>query len=651
MKNYLIDKTKLVNLEYSLKHEILRTNNLGAYSCTSLVECNTRKYHGLLVCPLPELDDCNHLLLSNVQESIIEYHSVFNLGMHKYAGANYNPKGHKYLHDFSNSPVPKLVYRVGDVILSKEKVLAANENRIYIKYTVEQSRNTTLIQLRPFLAFRNIHVLSKANMEVNHHHHSIENGISCKIYPQYPGLFLQFSRKNEFVASPDWYYGIEYPEEQKRGYEYKEDLYVPGYFEFQMKKGESVVFTAGLDAVKCSGLLKKVNTEIAHQVPRDSFKNCLQNTIHQFFIKKGREHFVIAGFPWLPIRSRDALIALPGLMQPINQPEVSLAFLRSISKQFQGHLIADELSSCIHKTYAPDTPLWFIWTLQKYQSLFPTLNIWKLFGKQVLKIISGFLKEQELFSINKNGLPYIEKPNPHNSWMQAEFEGKALIKRQGYLVEVAALWYNAINFVLENKAQMKNKSLLATLEKLEPKVKKEFNQLFWNQELGYLNDFVADEKPNQQVRPNQLIAAALPFSPLNAEQIKAILDVVKNQLLTPIGIRSLSPADAAYCPSYQGNHKERELAAYNGSVWPWLFTQYFEALVKVYPLSAQRAARSLLQNIGPEFQRHGLCAISELYNGNPPHLAQGAIAFAMNTGELIRLRVLLAELSKSDVRN
>lgn len=650
MTNYLIDKTKLINLEYSLKREILRTNNLGSYSCTTLVECNTRKYHGLLICPLPEPDDCNHVLLSNVQESIIEYHSVFNLGMHKYAGDNYNPKGHKYLHDFSNSPVPKLVYRIGDVLLSKEKVLAANENRIYIKYTVEQARKPTLIQIRPFLAFRNVHSLSKANMDVNHHHQQIDNGIATKIYTNYPGFYIQLSKKSEFIATPDWYYNVEYPEEQKRGYDYKEDLYVPGYFELKLKKGESVVFTAGLEPVKSAGILKKVNSEINNQIPRDTFDNCLHNTINQFFIKKGQEHFVIAGHPWLPIRSRDTLIALPGLMQALNKPEVALDFLQSISKQFQGHRIPEILSSCKEKTYAPDTPLWFIWTLQKYQSLFPSMDIWKLFGKQVLKIISNYLVEKELFIINKTGLLYIDKPHPQNSWMQAEFEGKALIKRWGYLVELASLWYNTLCFVLENKAQIKNKTLVSTLEKLEPKVKKSFNQIFWNQDLDYLYDFVADEKPNQQVRPNQLIAASLPYSPLNAEQIKAILDVVKNQLLTPIGIKSLSPADPDYCPDYYGNHQERELAAYNGSVWPWLFTQYFDALVKVYPKSAQRAANRLLQNVGPEFQQHGICSISELYNGNPPHKAKGAIAFAMNTGELIRLRVMLAALTKPDTK-
>ncbi|MGD9994904.1 MAG: glycogen debranching enzyme N-terminal domain-containing protein [Salinivirgaceae bacterium] len=646
MTNYLIDKTKLINLEYSLKREILRTNNLGSYSCTTLVECNTRKYHGLLICPLPEPDDCNHVLLSNVQESIIEYHSVFNLGMHKYAGDNYNPKGHKYLHDFSNSPVPKLVYRVGDVILTKEKVLAANENRIYIKYTVEQARKPTLIQIRPFLAFRNIHSLSKANMDVNYHHQRVDNGIATKIYANYPQFYLQLSKKNEFIATPDWYYNIEYPEEQARGYNYKEDLYIPGYFELQLKKGDTVVFTAGLEPVKSSGLLKKANAEINHQVPRDTFENCLHNTINQFFIKKDREHFVIAGYPWLPIRSRDALIALPGLMHALNKPEAALDFLQSISKQFQGHLIPEILSSCKGKTYAPDTPLWFIWTLQKYQSLFPSIDIWKLFGKQVLKIVSTYLVEKELFTINSTGLPYIEKPHPQNSWMQAEFEGKALIKRWGYLVELASLWYNALCFALENKNQIKNKTLVSTLEKLEPKVKKSFNQIFWNQDFGYLYDFVVDENSNQQVRPNQLIAAALPYSPLDEEQIKSIIDVVKNQLLTPIGIRSLSPVDPNYCPEYSGNHRERELAAYNGSVWPWLFAPYFDALVKVYPKSAQRAATRLLQNVVPEFQQHGLCSISEIYNGNPPHKAKGAIAFAMNTGELIRVRVMLAALTK-----
>ena len=224
------DKTKLINLEYSLRKEIIRTSRSGAYSCTTIIDCNTRKYHGLLISQIPELNNSRHILLSSFDETIIQHDKEFNLGMHKYAGDKYEPKGHKYIRDFTSDPIPKLEYRVGGVVLSKEKILVENESQILIKYTLLEAKSPTRIKFKPFLAFRNIHALSKANMDVNSKCNEVKNGISSKLYNGYPDLFMQFSKQPEFTHAPDWYYNIEYKEEHKRGYDYKEDLFVPGFF-------------------------------------------------------------------------------------------------------------------------------------------------------------------------------------------------------------------------------------------------------------------------------------------------------------------------------------------------------------------------------------------------------------------------------------
>lgn len=265
------DKTVMINLEESLRREILRTNRNGAYHCTTVVDCNTRKYHGLLVMPLPELDDDNHVLLSSLDETVIQHDAPFNLGLHKYAGNNYNPKGHKYIREFTCDTVPRTVYRVGGVVLAKEKVFSLYENRIMIKYTLEDAHSDTTLRFKPFLAFRNANSLAQENGSVNKLYQDVPNGIKTCMYKGYPDLYMQFNKKVKFVFEPYWYNGIEYLKEQERGYPYKEDLYVPGYFEVPIKKGETIIFSAGVGPVATNQLKKLFVQEAEARTPRTSF--------------------------------------------------------------------------------------------------------------------------------------------------------------------------------------------------------------------------------------------------------------------------------------------------------------------------------------------------------------------------------------------
>lgn len=213
------DKTQLINLEYSLTKEIIRSNRAGSYCSTSLVYCNTRKYHGLLVAPVEHLDGDRHVLLSSFDETIVENKSEFNLGIHKYQGDVYSPKGHKYLRDFHTNPIPTHIYRVGGVFIKKEILLVEKEDQILLRYTILESDLSIKLRFRPFLAFRNMHSLNKVNLYANTKIMLITNGIKSKLYNGYPYLFMQFSKKVEFIQVPDWYYNIEYSEEMKRGYD------------------------------------------------------------------------------------------------------------------------------------------------------------------------------------------------------------------------------------------------------------------------------------------------------------------------------------------------------------------------------------------------------------------------------------------------
>ena len=251
------DKTLLINLEESLKREILRTNRGGAYHSTTIVDCNTRKYHGLLVCPVPQLDGDNHVLLSSLDETVIQHGAEFNLGVHQYPDYHFSPNGHKYVRQFEFEGLPKTIYRVGGVILSKEKVFAAYENRILIRYTLMDAHSPTTLRFKPFLAFRNVNSLTYANPIANQSYTEIENGIKTCMYKGYPDLHLQFSKPVRFVYHPDWYKNIEYSKETERGLPSQEDLYVPGYFEMDIQKGETIYFSGGDTFIDPSGIAEE----------------------------------------------------------------------------------------------------------------------------------------------------------------------------------------------------------------------------------------------------------------------------------------------------------------------------------------------------------------------------------------------------------
>ena len=352
------EKAVMTNLEESIRRELLRTNRSGAYSSSTLVDCNTRKYHGLLVVPVPEIDDENHVLLSSLDCTVIQHGAEFNLGLHKYQGNNYSPKGHKYIREFDASHVPTTTYRVGGVVLKKEVIFQHYEDRLLIRYTLVDAHSATTLRFRPFLAFRSVRSFTHENMTASREYSPVDNGIKTCMYAGYPDLFMQFSKKNEFVFQPDWYRGVEYPKEQERGYASNEDLYVPGYFEMPIKKGESIVFSGSTSQIKTSTLKKLFDEEVADRVPRDNFYHCLVTAAHQFHNRKENDdRYLLAGYPWFKARARDTFIALPGLTLAIDEQDYFELVMKTAEKGLREFMEGKPLSVQIYEIEQPDVPL------------------------------------------------------------------------------------------------------------------------------------------------------------------------------------------------------------------------------------------------------------------------------------------------------
>ncbi len=640
------EKAVMTNLEESLRRELLRTNRSGAYSSSTLVDCNTRKYHGLLVVPVPELDDENHVLLSSLDCTVVQHGAEFNLGLHKYQGNNYSPKGHKYIREFDASLVPTTTYRVGGVILKRETIFQAYEDRILIRYTLEDAHSATTLRFRPFLAFRSVRQFTHENMTASREYSPVDNGIKTCMYAGYPDLYMQFSKKNEFIFQPDWYRGIEYPKEQERGYASNEDLYVPGYFEMSIKKGESIIFAASTSAAKPTQLKKLFDEEMSYRVPRDNFYHCLVTAAHQFHNREANDdRYLLAGYPWFKSRARDTFIALPGLTLAIGEQDYFELVMKTAEKGLREFMAEKPLSVKIYEIEQPDVPLWAIWAIQQYVKDAGKDKGYEMYAQLVKDIVAYISKNgHPNLRVDDNGLVYSNGRDHAVTWMNSTANGRPVVPRSGYIVEFNALWYNALKFCAAICNDQGDSKAAEALEEKAALCKESFVQTFVN-DYGYLLDYVDGNNMDWSVRPNMIFAVALDYSPLSQQQMKSVVDICTRELLTPKGLRSLSPKSGGYNPMYVGPQTQRDYAYHQGTAWPWLGGFYMEACLKLYKRSRLSFVERQLVGYEDELDYHAIGTISELFDGNPPFHGRGAMSFAMNVAEILRTLQLVDKYS------
>lgn len=630
------DKALLTNLEQSQQREMLRTNKCGAYHCTTVIGCNTRKYHGLLVTPVRNLDNDNHVLLSSLDETVIQHGAAFNLGIHKYNGDYYAPLGHKYQREFNFDIVPSEVYRVGGVILSKEKVFVSFENRILIKYTLLDAHSETILRFKPFLAFRNVNELCMENSYIESAYEEEENGISMCLYQGYPRLYMQFNKPVKFVSDPNWNKGIEYPKEMERGYYYKEDLYVPGYFELPIKKGESVIFSAGVNKADCPKLAEMCFDEITRRTTRTSFFNCLKNSAQQLYCRKNeKELYLLAGYPWFKCEARNMFISLPGVSLAFNDKTGFQKIMSTMIPAIRNFMDGKPIERDVNGLEKPDVLLWLVWALQEYAKETSNEELWNLYGDILKEIIEFILKQHHpnLF-VHDNALLFTNGWETPVTWMDATFDGKPITPRSGYIVEINALWYNALRFVADLTMEFGEEHFSDTLTNYANRVQESFSPTFWNG--YYLYDFVSGNHKDLSVRPNMIFAASLKYSPLENKQKKAIVDITTKELFTPKGLRSLSPKSPNYRGSCEGNEDTRTFSKHQGAAYPWLLGAYIEAYLSVYKNSGLYFAERALIGIEEEMFIGCIGTLCEMYDGNPPYKGRGGLSFAMNVAEILR---------------
>ncbi len=639
------DKNNLGNLEYSLHREMLATNRSGGYMSTTIVCCNTRKYHGLMVGPVEALGtDHNYVLLSSLDETLVLGGEAFNLALHRFPGV-YEPRGHKYITDFHYTPTPAITYRVGGAALRKELLWIHSRAQLMVRYTLLDAAAPATLRLRPMLAFRDAHTVGGANMYANGRAWPIDGGVKCCLYDGFPWLNMQTDRESEFVAAPDWYYKFEYLEEQRRGYPYQEDLLTPGYFELTLAPGESVILCCRVDDPCVRGdIAHEFEQELARRSDKSDFLSCLRHSARQFIVRRGGRTEVIAGYPWFGSWGRDTFIALPGITLTQGGTESCLETIDTMLSQLHGGLFPN-----VGEAYnSVDAPLWFFWTLQQLCSVMERREVWGRYGEAMKNILASLTECEHYIKVRDNGLIWASQPGRALTWMDAVVDGKPVTGRDGCQVEINALWYNALCFVTDLAREMGDVAFAEHWGAWPERVREAFIETFWLPEEGYLADYVGEEGPNKFIRPNQIIACALEHTMLSEDQMRKVFDTVRQHLLTPKGLRTLSPRNPLYEGRYEGDQPTRDRQYHQGTVWPWLLEHYAAAGFNIYGEAFRDEAAALVAGFEEDLNSYGIGSIAEIYDGDPPHNQRGAPSQAWSVGAVLRIQQMVDKIDGTE---
>lgn len=650
------DKASCQNTRRALRKEWLLTNGKGDYSSSSIIGCNTRKYHGLLVAATP---DGRAVLLSAIEESIRGGGHEFFISTRQHPGKLY-PEGYQYQEKFSLDPWPQFVYRVGDVRIKREILLMNGLTRLLIRWTFENSDKKGALpelslRLKPLLAYRGFHQLTHANPDLRPHPEAAPGGFGVTPYDGMPPLYFQLNGYYNFIPRPDWYYNVEYFQERDRGFDFKEDLFQPGILEVPLRSANTSVFMAvGTEALPEAGDALELMWQEESQARYDAHKKRaglighLEKKGEQFCVRNAKgEPEVIAGYHWFDAWGRDTLIALPGLAFYGERVKFGLEVLEVAPRYMRNGLIPNMFGAHERHSYnSADASLWYAFAVQCYLREFPDGYDWvrEHAWKPLQEIVRGYLDGPGMgIYVDANGLLHAGDARTQLTWMDAMAQGKPVTPRDGCPVELNALWYNTMAFVDELAGKFNEPRLQKHDELL--KFRRTFYEHFWvAKDGGYLGDVWCDGRLDQSIRPNQILAVSLPYPVLEDKYRAAVMECVRKNLLTPYGLRTLAPSDPAYRGRYEGSPDDRDSAYHQGTVWPWLLGQYTDGVLRV-SWEIDQAAEKLLTRVTPLFSEHmldaGLGSISEIFDGSPPVRADGTIAQAWSVAECLRMLITL----------
>lgn len=658
------------NLSESLNCEWLETNGSGAYASSTILECHTRKYHGLFVTPLKEQEG-RFVILSSVEPSFILKNKEYKLGTNIYPGTIY-PEGYKNLISFSLFPMPSWIYKFDEIQIKREIFMVKGESALYTVHTLEEGAEELPLYLKILFSFRNSHALTDKWSIFTLEPLNCENSKMIKILPSssMPPVNIEFSGEYHFQNKFYRDNNIEYPMEKERGFDFQEDRFVPGITSVILKKGIPFIlkFSIYENVSKYGDLDSAYKKEKAKRKKAVSNLNTkldvLKHSSADFMIgaKDGKKS-VIAGFPWFGEWGRDTMIALPGLTFCKGNINDGIKVLKYYLSKMQNGIIPNTIGDIQGFTSynAADTSLLFFRTLQflievcEERKPNDVKKIKSSFFQPMLAIVSAFLngKVSEC-KVLENGLLETGTCETQLTWMDAKAWGKPVTPRNGLAVEQNALWFNALSMLSEFSAELKKK-IPEAVNKILKNFPETFISTFYIKNEGFLTDTVLNGIQDKKLRPNMLFASALKYPLLPKKIIAEITDTASRELLTPFGLRTLSPGDPDFTSKYEGDGNTRDSQYHQGTVWPWLIGIMIESSLKGADNIKQeiefweKYLDTFLEN---HLFKNGIAHISEIFDGISPsgEMGKGCFAQAWSTGEIIRSFYILDKAKKESIR-
>jgi predicted glycogen debranching enzyme len=602
-------------------------------------------------------------VLSNLVETINFSNQVASLQTLQFS-SNVIKDGYDLMSSYRHLTHPVFMYVVNNLQVTKEILMPKGHNAVLIKYTfLAQSgekkwpENITL-HVSPLFAMRDFHELMIKNDDILSDVSSDGDRCCFKFHQPMLDVYLQSNQPLSINLNSSWYEHVKYAKEQERGYACEEDLLMPATVAIDTRTGSLLI------SFSLQPLEQDLHTLWTHELARRNaqlvVKNPLQDAIYgqsflaylslaadQFLINDGRGESITAGYPWFLEWGRDAMISLPGLTLCRGMIDTCFNTLQHFAKHIRRGLLANFICNDDLKTQynSVDASLWFVWAVQQYYLATGNKQQLKKYFWPVLCDIFHHYQQGTDYGIEQHddGLIYCTDAKYNLSWMDAMVDDDVITPRIGAQVEVNALWYNMLCFMAEI-AGVFTAPAAKELKSLAKKVRISYVSAFWQPKLGYLLDSVNADCQSSAIRPNQIFAVSLPYSPLNQQMQRCVVDTVKEHLLTPYGLRTLSPLDINYQGSYGGGVQQRDRAYHNGTIWPWLIGAFGEAILKTYPdrHMAIKILEPCLKGLESHFFKAGaLGSLSEVFSGDFPHQPDGCVAQAWSVAELIRLIYLL----------
>ena len=641
----VFNQSECHNLKTALSKEWLEANGFGSFASSSIIGANTRRQHGLLIASLrPPVE--RHVLLSKFEERVICHGQESHLTTNLYPGTVY-PHGFNIQQQFRLRPWPTFRYASADFEIEKGICLIHGENTVVVSYRNVRSRGPIELKLRPLLAFRDYNSLQKRNDSVNMNVARGDGELSVQPFDKLPRLHF-YAKVDGVDAKADWYYRFTYPVEEERGLDFEEDLFTPFEMTLRIPSEQSVAIVvctekrSNMDGAELMARERQRRKQFERE--HDPVRQALLIGADAFIARRGKDRLtVLAGFPWFTDWGRDTMIALPGLTLTTERFDVAkkilLTFAQYSDRGMIPNVFPDDGETPEYNTV--DASLWFVVAAWKY---------WKASGDDAgmrqllaaLKDVIKYYKEGTRFDIcaDADGLITAGKQGSQLTWMDVNVDGYVPTPRHGKPVEINALWLNALLMLAEMDERILHDVQSAViLRKLADHVATSFVKAFWFAEGGYLYDVIQGNFKDTAIRPNQIFAVSLPYSPLDEAQQKSVFDVVTKHLLTPFGLRSLARNHEKYVGRYTGNRWQRDCAYHQGTVWPWLIGAYCDACVKVNgdDRSRRKDIARIIEGLIGHLEDAGLGSVSEIFEGNPPHRPAGCFAQAWSVSELLRV--------------